>query len=85
MRLLGDCFRAVVLNLAAPWITWEAYKNVDAQVLSQPSYSRISRYPYFVKASQESPMCSQDLGPLTALRVRNLEEWVEIMRFGDTV
>lgn len=29
-------------------------------------------------------MCCQDLGPLTALRVRDLEEWVEIMRFGDT-
>lgn len=30
-------------------------------------------------------MCSQDLGPLTALRVRDLEKWVEIMRFGDIV
>lgn len=30
-------------------------------------------------------MCSQDLGPLTALRVRDLKEWSEIMRFGDIV
>lgn len=28
-------------------------------------------------------MCSQDLGPLTASRVRDLEEWFTIMRFGD--
>lgn len=83
MGLLGDCFRAVVLNLAAPWITWGAYKNIDAQDLSQPNYIRISRYLYFVKTSQESLMCSQDLGPLTALRVRDFKEWLEIMRFGD--
>lgn len=35
------------------------YKNVDAQVLSQPNYIRIFRYPYFVKASQECLMCNQ--------------------------
>lgn len=30
-------------------------------------------------------MCGQDLGPLTVLRVRDLKEWFEIMRFGDIV
>lgn len=63
----------------------ELIKSVDAQVLSQPNYIRISRCPYFATASPESLMCSQDLGPLTALRVRALEKWVEIMRFGDIV
>lgn len=30
-------------------------------------------------------MCSQDLGLFIVLRVRDFEEWFEIMRFGDIV